>query len=314
MEISFKNKATSWFNSKKKLIKGSSVSAYYTVIYRGLIPFFENKEINNKTVQEYVLLKTEENKSKRTIQDHIKILCYILRGQDVSDKNQNHTFDIEFPTILDMRKREAKTFNISELKKLRKYLVDNAENNIYCFGILISLSLGLRIGEVTGLMFSDFDFKSKMVSISRTAQRITVFDDNNSVVRTKIVVGPPKTRSSNRKLPVQQVILDILKKYMFRETSNEFIFKGKYSSMPLDNRLLRTNYYAILNQLNLPKITFHGLRHSFASNCIASKIDVKTTSSMLGHSDIKMTLEIYTHPSFEQKKQAINKLSKLFSM
>ena len=68
-----------------------------------------------------------------------------------------------------------------------------------------------------------------------------------------------------------------------------------------------------MSELSIHQLPFHSLRHSFASNCISSDVDVKTTSAMLGHSDVKITLEVYTHPSFEQKKDAITKFSKLFN-
>ncbi|MGG5506734.1 MULTISPECIES: site-specific integrase [unclassified Myroides] len=211
-----------------------------------------------------------------------------------------------------MKKQDV--LDIFKIKKLRSYLLEHANGNIYYFAILVGLSLGLRIGEVTGLQFGDFDINSKMVSISRTAQRVAVLDSNNNVVKTRINIGTTKTKSSTRKLPVPQIILDLLvNTYAPNKSLTSYIFSSKFSDKPLDNRLLRNHYFVVLEKLSLPKITFHGLRHSFASNCIASNIDVKTTSSMLGHSDIKMTLEIYTHPSHEQQKQAINKLGKLFT-
>lgn len=308
MVIHFINLAENWFNTKKKLLKPSSASAYYTIVYSSLIPYFSAREINNLTVQQYVIEKTKSGLSKRTITDHIKILGYILK-----EANVPQVFDIEYPTSLELRKRESKAFSVADIKKLRSYIVEHSIDDIYNFAVLIGLSLGLRIGEITALKFSDFDLNTKMVYISRTAQRIAIFDENNKIIRTEINIGTTKTKSSTRKLPVPEIILEMVKKYNVNKSPDDYIFMGKFSKTIMDNRLLRENYYKLLCKLDLPKITFHGLRHSFASNCIASKIDVKTTSSMLGHSDIKMTLEIYTHPSFEQKKQAVNRLGKLFS-
>ena len=315
MGLSFQEIAKKWFEAKKRLLKPSSVSAYHTIVFAGLVPYFENKIIDNKSVQQYVIDCTFKKKySKRTVQDHVKILSYILKEGENNGLCKAQNFDVDLPSILDMRKRESKAFSISDIKKLRGYLVENSIDNIYNFAILLSLSLGLRIGEVTALKFSDFDFRSKMVHISRTAQRVNVYDEVSKLYcSTHINVGTTKTKSSNRKIPVPETILNITKIHLEGKSLDDFVFKSKFTKMPIDNRLLRERYYDVLQKLNLPKITFHGLRHSFASNCIASNIDIKTTSAMLGHSDIKMTLEIYTHPSFEQKKSAINKLGKLFS-
>jgi integrase len=62
--------------------------------------------------------------------------------------------------------------------------------------------------------------------------------------------------------------------------------------------------------LDIPKLKFHGLRHSFATRCIESKCDYKTVSVLLGHSNISTTLNLYVHPNFEQKKKAINQMLK----
>ena len=315
MGLSFKEIANKWFETKRRLLKPSSISAYHTIVYAGLVPYFSDKEINNNTVQQYVIDCTIKKKySKRTVQDHVKVLTYILKEGENNGLCKAQIFDIELPSILDFRKRESKAFSVSDIKKLRSYLVDNSVDNIYNLAILVSLSLGLRIGEVTGLKFSDFDFRSKMVRISRTSQRINVYDELTGEYRNTLVnVGTTKTKSSNRKIPVSESLLNLIEIHLKEKSLDDFIFKGKFTKMPMDNRLLREKYYDVLKKLNLQMITFHGLRHTFASNCIASNIDIKTTSAMLGHSDVKMTLEIYTHPSFEQKKAAINKLGKLFS-
>ena len=63
--------------------------------------------------------------------------------------------------------------------------------------------------------------------------------------------------------------------------------------------------------LGLPPIRFHGLRHSFATRCIESRCDYKTVSSILGHSNISTTLNLYVHPDLEQKRRCIDAMVKL---
>jgi integrase len=76
-------------------------------------------------------------------------------------------------------------------------------------------------------------------------------------------------------------------------------------------RLNYIDYYKnILNQIGLRQFKFHALRHSFASRCIESRCDYKTLSSILGHSSVNTTLNIYVHPSNEQKKKCIDKMLK----
>ena len=65
----------------------------------------------------------------------------------------------------------------------------------------------------------------------------------------------------------------------------------------------------MLETNNIPKINFHALRHTFATRCIENNFDIKTLSEILGHSNVKTTLELYVHSSMELKRKNMNKLS-----
>jgi len=79
---------------------------------------------------------------------------------------------------------------------------------------------------------------------------------------------------------------------------------------PTEPRTYRNYYKHLMEQLEIPKLKFHGLRHSFATRCIESNCDYKTVSVLLGHSNITTTLNLYVHPNMEQKKKCINKMFK----
>ena len=79
---------------------------------------------------------------------------------------------------------------------------------------------------------------------------------------------------------------------------------------PTEPRTYRNYYKRMMEQLNIPPLKFHGLRHSFATRCIESNCDYKTVSVILGHSDITTTLNLYVHPNMEQKKRCIDKVFK----
>ena len=84
------------------------------------------------------------------------------------------------------------------------------------------------------------------------------------------------------------------------------------AAMPTEPRTYRCYFNKLQQQLGLPKMRFHGLRHSFATRCIESKCDYKTVSVLLGHSNIGTTLNLYVHPNLEQKRKCIDAMGKLF--
>src|SRR5690606_18426845 len=91
---------------------------------------------------------------------------------------------------------------------------------------------------------------------------------------------------------------------------NPSFFIVSNAEKPTEPRVYRSYYQDLMIKLKLPLIKFHGLRHTFATRCINAKIDVKTISTILGHSNISTTLNTYVHPNLEQKKSAIDQMFK----
>ena len=79
---------------------------------------------------------------------------------------------------------------------------------------------------------------------------------------------------------------------------------------PTEPRTYRNYYTKLMEKLGIPKLKYHGLRHSFATRCIEAGCDYKTVSVLLGHSNISTTLDLYVHPNMEQKKRCIAKVFK----
>ena len=101
-------------------------------------------------------------------------------------------------------------------------------------------------------------------------------------------------------------LLSILKPLCRVLSPDNFLLSNDVT--PVEPRTMRRYFASLLKKLDVPEIKFHGLRHSFATRCIESNCDYKTVSSILGHSDIKTTLNLYVHPNFEQKKKCLDKM------
>ena len=80
------------------------------------------------------------------------------------------------------------------------------------------------------------------------------------------------------------------------------------SNKPKNTRVYEKYFERVLIKCNLKKINFHSLRHTFATRCIESGIDVKSLSELLGHSNYSVTLNIYVHSSIDQKRRSIDKM------
>ena len=82
------------------------------------------------------------------------------------------------------------------------------------------------------------------------------------------------------------------------------------SVRPIEPRTYRMYFHKLLSQLGIKKTKFHCLRHTFATKCVDSNCDYKAISSILGHSNISTTMNLYVHPTSSQKKKCVEKMMK----
>ncbi|MDR1356955.1 MAG: tyrosine-type recombinase/integrase [Tannerellaceae bacterium] len=111
-----------------------------------------------------------------------------------------------------------------------------------------------------------------------------------------------------RNIPMTKDLLKMLKP--MKKIVNNSFYVLTNDAKPTEPRTYRNYYKQLMEDLNIPKLKFHGLRHSFATRCIESNCDYKTLSVMLGHSNISTTLNLYVHPNLEQKKKCIEQMAK----
>ncbi len=198
------------------------------------------------------------------------------------------------------QKEDLEIFTIAEQRKLIRYLYYNMNSKKLC--ILLGLTTGIRLGELCALKAGDFDIENGCLMIQRTVQRIAA---ENELSRTVLMITSPKSIHSNRTIPLPTDLLALLTECIPNDP-DEFIWAR---NKPLDPRTCQNRFYQCLEECGIKKKNFHILRHTFATNCISNGMDVKCLSEILGHSDIKITMNKYVHPSLETKRQYMNSLS-----
>ena len=169
-------------------------------------------------------------------------------------------------------------------------------------GILISLYMGLRIGELCGLTWADIDIKNRVLYVRRTVQRIC--SCNSDGKKTKIVISAPKSDTSFREIAIPEFLAEYLT--AFKGDDDCYILSG--SEKIVEPHAYQYRYKKVLSESNSGDHTYHRLRHTFATNCIESGFDVKTLSEILGHSSADITLNRYVHSSMDRKSACMNLL------
>lgn len=301
-----------WIMVKRMQVKESTLSTYCFIFSNSINPKFGNEEIeklSRKVILPFVFELLNSGKSKKYCMDIIIVLKMIMRfaSDDLGLSLPDFSYKIPWPTQNKEpgEARKLEKYTQEESKKIAQYLIENpSPKNI---AILMTLCTGMRIGEICALQWKDIDLENKTIHVCKTLERISVFDEDGiKQVKSKLEIGTPKTSSSNRFIPIHKDIISIVKNFS-RVCKPEY-FVCSCSEFPIEPRTFR-NYYKdlILNKIKINHcIKFHGLRHTFASTLIENKVDVKTTSVLLGHSDISTTLNVYVHPSEETKRKSLN--------
>ncbi len=293
-----------WLNEKQKSIKESTYIKYLYIVETHIIPFlgkYDFRKIKQKNVLAFFnqeQLETLSDSMKNTIL--IIINSTISYGISIGYRRSFDYLDMKFKK----KKNDITYFTIKEQETIEKYLQDNM--NIKNLAILVALYTGVRIGELCALKGTDIDFVNNTVSINKTVQRVKDTDGTN---RTKLIVGIPKTQNSLRVIPVQPFIIKLLKSYVSNQEN--YIFTG--NDKPKDPRTLEKYFENLLKKLDIKLINFHALRHTFATRLREQKVDIKVISKLLGHSDWKITQEIYVHATFDNIKKSVNEFKGLCS-
>ena len=165
---------------------------------------------------------------------------------------------------------------------------------------MLCLYTGLRIGELCGLQWKDIDFRRGCLTVCKTVQRISLGNG-----KTVISIDTPKTDSSVRVVYIPLFIIEMLKH--FKQAQNIFILSGR--EKPTEPRTLQHKFKRILAVCKISDISFHALRHTYATMCVEKQFDIKTLSELLGHSDVKITLNTYVHSSEKLKRKYVKRLA-----
>ena len=292
---------------KLKTCKMSSVSAYMLTVKNIILPILGEYELEAVSSKDAELLKQVcENKglSKKTIQDVIICLKNILKVANILEVAETKTISVLWGTGNNEVKKQVEAYNKDQVRKLVASLEEAP--SFKNLGLLITIYSGMRIGEVCALQWKDIDLEEKVIRVNKSIQRIYTEEDTTGKMKTELLISTPKTKSSQREIPIVQPLFKMMKDFAKICRPDYFVCSG--TTTPIEPRTYRSYYMKKIEEIGLPHLKFHGLRHTFATQLIASKADVKTVSAILGHSDITTTLNTYVHPSRDDKRNALSKL------
>jgi len=297
--ITFDDSAIEWFESIKGKRKRSTYVKYrniYDIYIKPVIGNIRLNEISRDKINSVFPLNLEKSDSILK-----SISCVTNQIMKYAAVRHHASYQAAVCDRTRKTRKPVEALSRSEQEKLIRYLYSFPD--IYKTGILLCLSTGLRLGEICSLKWEDIDFENKILHVNRTVQRISVQDQET---KTALIETDPKSCFSKREIPITDELVKLLEPY--RKESGYVLYGNK----PMEPRTYQNRFEKYLEAAGIGKTNFHILRHTFATNCIDSGTDIKSLSELLGHSDVRTTLNRYVHPTTETKRRHMNTLAVIY--
>ncbi len=294
-EMTLKELYDKYLNHKKPMIKLSTYLKYKDDIENYILSYFENKIVGQITPND--ILKWQDKINQLQLSIYTKKRIYTTFSSLL--KHGCTFFGIRENVIIKVNNfKEPKGKKSKKMNFLTKDEFDNFiqyENDIdYRNFFTILFYTGMRRGELLALTKSDIDFKSNTINIDKTySPRYKKYD---------IEETDPKTDKSNRKIQMLNIVKDTFKKMDLKDEGRIF---DNIALTTLKNHCDKN-----IKKANIQKrIRIHDFRHSFASMCIDKDVPISVISEYLGHENISITLDTYSHLYPNSQEKLLNKLN-----
>ena len=314
----------------KPNIKLATYTSYETYIRGHLKPYFSNiklQSVSAEMLQKFFNYKQNNGRldnregglSTKTLKNMYNMLHASFKQAYINGLVQTNIVEaIRTPKIF---RKEMRVLTREEQNKL----IHVARN--YRLGIVVILDLftGMRLGEILALRWCDVDLKGQNLIVRNSIKRLSTHEKaSKNQNKTKLILDTPKSQTSYREIPLLSPIVNFIFCNQIGEPYDQQTFWKEYSLMLIDAGLRDKKEKTIRNKIkknikSKPKsnadkvqVTFHTLRHTFATRAIEQGMEIPVLSKILGHADISTTLNKYCHAIPDRKRENMEKIECLY--
>ena len=306
-----------WLENSKMRVKESTYVKYVNLTSNHILPLLGNLETEKLTtdrIERFIQSRLEAgNKqgrgmAEKSVKDLLLVLKDICRYAALCDVDIPCRFEL---IRIRSNENEIQVLDKQTQLRLERFLMRDVYN-LKKTGILLSLCMGLRLGEICALRKGQILYKEGILQVRATMQRIQNFNaevdwKGRENRKTRVIITSPKSACSVRDIPMPGFMVERLQRL---KTSDDDVFVLTGTSRKfVEPRTYENIFKRYLMECNMEIVNFHALRHTFATRCIEKGWDVKTLSEILGHSNVNITLNRYVHSSMEQKRKWMSEMT-----
>jgi integrase len=299
----------SWIETRKSSLRPKTLHQYSSLISHHILPSIGHIklcQLNIKMVERYYSDLLQEGVGVRTIRIINNILHSSMnKAVKYGLLPQNPTQGATLPTYYH---DEMKIFTPDQVSRFLAF----SKNSRYFALYFIAITTGMRLGELLGLKWGDFDWAAKTVHIQRQKQYIP---------GQGFILINPKTKAGKRTIQLgEQTVAVLLRHKLLQEeiiysmgekwVDLDLVFTSSIGT-PGDASNIRVDFNRILNLAGLPRIRIHDLRHTAASLFLNHRVPIIVVTNILGHSKPSVTLDIYSHVFTDVQGEAAKVMDQL---
>ena len=304
---------TDWLeNSQKQSVRPRTYERYEELVRLHIAPAlgrYELQKLSAQHLQAFYAKKSEEGLSATTINHFHNVLHKALDTAVKWNLVARNVCDLVSPP---RRKRfEVHPLTLEQVRKLLS-VVDGHEMEAL---FKLALATGLRRGELMGLKWQDINFDAGVLQVRRILSRVPTKMPGKGYVEAE-----PKTQKSRRSVVIAPFALEALKKHQIRQLEaklkvgsawqeHDYVFCTSIGTHLNPTRDMLDQFKALLLKAGLPDIRFHDVRHSAATLLLSVGVHPKVVQEILGHSQISITMDVYSHVLPGMQQDAMSRLN-----
>lgn len=304
-------------NVHKQSIRSRTYERYEEIIRLHLVPgigHHQLQKLSPEHLQSFYTKKLEEGLSATTINHFHNVLHKALETAVRWNLIARNVCDLVSPP---RRKRyEIQPLSVEQVQQLLAATRDHRLEALF----LLALATGMRRGELLGLKWQDINFQSETLQVRRMLTRVPT--KVRKPQGATYVEAEPKTEKGRRNILLPQFVLEALKQHRVLQLEarraagvawqeHDYVFCTSVGTHLHPTRDVLNQLKVLLAKAGLPDIRFHDLRHSSATMLLSMGVHPKIVQEILGHSQISMTMDTYSHVLPTMQKEAMSKLNEL---
>jgi integrase len=304
---------THWLeNVHKQSIRSRTYERYEEIVRLHLVPgigHHQLQKLSPQHLQSFYTKKLEEGLSTTTVVSFHNVLHKALETAVRWNLLPRNICDLVSPP---RRKRfEIQPLGIEQVQQLLAAARDHRLEALF----ILALASGLRRGELIGLKWQDINFLTGMLQVRRILTRVP-----SKLPGKGYVEAEPKTEKGRRSILLPPFVIEALKQHRVKQLASklkagaawqdhDYVFCTSIGTHLNPTRDVLDQLKALLKKAGLPDIRFHDLRHSSATMLLGMGVHPKIVQEILGHSQISMTMDTYSHVLPTMQREAMSKMN-----